>query len=105
MDENFELVKKVKEQKLHSWISYVSPTNEDYMIRANYFTCQELGNPRDYNGEPMSPSDPDKVQALEDQAEAERLEAEGSLVVSEEIPESPFDTTESEPDMLGSEND
>jgi hypothetical protein len=90
-----QLVKKEKQKKAHKWISYKSISNEDYVIRANYFTCQELGNPRDFNGDPMEPSDPEKVQELEDQAEAEAALLLESVEPSvraqfEIVPESPF---------------
>lgn len=49
------LVRKKKEPKPHAWISYVSATDEEFVVRANKNTVAEKGPPRDFNGEPMIP--------------------------------------------------
>jgi hypothetical protein len=48
-----KLVRKEKPKTKHNWVSYISASNEDYIVRANRLTVKELGPPRDYNGEPM----------------------------------------------------
>jgi hypothetical protein len=57
-----KLVKKVKKTTKHNWISFISPSNEEYIVRANRNTVKELGPPRDYNGEPMVPKDPSQME-------------------------------------------
>ncbi len=52
------LVRKKKASKPHAWISFLSPTDEDFIVRANKNTVKEKGPPRDFNGEPMIPKDP-----------------------------------------------
>jgi hypothetical protein len=52
------LRKKDKPKKAHNWISFISVSNEEFIVRANKVTVKELGPPRDYNGEPMVAKDP-----------------------------------------------
>lgn len=49
------VVRKKKEAKAHAWISYISISDEDFVVRANRNTVAEKGPPRDFNGEPMVP--------------------------------------------------
>lgn len=65
------LERKKKETKKHPWISFISPNDEDFVIRANKNTVKEKGPPRDYNGEPMVPKDPADMEDDEDDSESE----------------------------------
>lgn len=77
------LQRKAKEKKRHAWLSFISETNDEFVVRANYHTVQELGPPRDFNGHPMVPKDPQAVAELEEQ-----------LASDEDKEESDADTTE-----------
>lgn len=65
------VVRKKKDAKRHNWISFISTTNEDFIVRANRVTVKELGPPRDHNGDPMVPKnledmeDPDESLGIE----------------------------------------
>lgn len=52
------LNRKPKPAKRHAWISFISSSDEDFIVRANKNTVKEKGPPRDFNGAPMVPKDP-----------------------------------------------
>jgi hypothetical protein len=55
-----QLTRKPKEQKKkHAWISYISANNPEYIVRANSNTVAEYGPPKDPDGNPMVPKDPE----------------------------------------------
>lgn len=56
------LRRKVKETKRHAWVSFISSSNEDFIVRANKNTVRELGPPKDYNGEDMVPKNPEDME-------------------------------------------
>lgn len=56
------VVRKPKPTKKHAWVSFISTTNEDFIVRANINTVKELGPPRDHNGEPMVPKNPEDME-------------------------------------------
>ena len=53
------LVRKRKETKPHAWVSYISVSDEDFIVRANKNTVAEKGPPKDFNGEDMVPKNPE----------------------------------------------
>lgn len=62
------LQRKPKEPKPSPWIAYISPSmGEDYLVRANKNTVAEYGPPRDPNGEPMVPKNPEEAEIDEDE--------------------------------------
>ncbi len=76
------LRKKETKKRLSENLSWVSSTDPEYVVKCKYSISQEKGVPRDYNGEPMVPKDPEKFAELEDRtieeiedAEAEKAEA------------------------------
>jgi hypothetical protein len=56
------LTRKKKESKRHNWVSFISTTDEEYIIRANRVTVKEKGYPRDFNGEPMVAKNPEDME-------------------------------------------
>lgn len=56
-------VRKIKkETKPHAWISFVSTSDEEFIVRANKHTVKEKGPPRDHNGEPMVPKNAEDME-------------------------------------------
>lgn len=56
------VVRKAKPTKKHAWVSFLSTTNENFIVRANVNTVKEFGPPRDCNGEPMVPKCPEDME-------------------------------------------
>lgn len=66
--------RKQKPKKAHAWVSYISTSNEEYVVRANKNTVADLGPPRDYNGEPMVAKNPEDAQTGDDVPESQNEE-------------------------------
>jgi hypothetical protein len=60
------LRKKEPKTRKSEVLTWKSSTDEEYTVKCKYSLSQEKGVPRDYNGEPMVPKDPDKFAELED---------------------------------------
>lgn len=56
------VVRKKKETKAHAWVSYISVSDEDFIVRANKNTVAEKGPPKDFNGENMIPKNPEDAE-------------------------------------------
>lgn len=58
--------KKETKKRLSENLTWISSTDPEYSVKCKFSLSQDKGVPRDYNGEPMVPKDPDKFAELED---------------------------------------
>jgi len=65
------LTRKKKEVKKSKWVPFVSKSNEDYIVRANFETIEEFGKPVDPWGELMVYKNPEDRPADEEDQESD----------------------------------
>ncbi len=68
--------KKESKKRLSEILAWVSSTDPEYVVKAKYSMTAEKGVPRDHNGEPMVPKDPEKFAEMEDRTVEEIEESE-----------------------------
>jgi hypothetical protein len=73
---------KAAKKRVSRTLTWVSETDEDYTVKANYDLTEAKGAPRDFNGQPMVVKDKEKLSILENLTEEEIAEEE-----SEALPE------------------